>query len=399
MLIKTCYSNFGAEVLNKNSESRYCDIRLAYDILRDQSTQLKSQREQKLDLLYSIDEFKFFDVLDESDEILRHGKELNYTLGSAKPLDDGQIRWEIPFLIFRIIFSEKQIGDTIKNASQRDDCPVVFQEDFRPASGIGGGIPLVHFVKQEYFVQNIRPDLCRKLCAILLSRFHQKITKIISDEGDNYGTYEDFIRGECLFKEDMIIKLVKAKSQDMLNSLLLAKAWLSHLSEKREKEIAIPFRGKDLPAENSEFSHPDIMIGFTILSYLYRGLDLKQVKDGLIKLKSDPKQDRDSLLQQWIQENKNWINEQIQGKEKEFPQWLKSFKTLDLEDENRIKKVHLYLSRNVSFIQYYLSNFMFSNDTKHYERKLTGNAHTLYIYPIVLEDIRFTIGQPFMYSR
>ena len=104
MLIKTCYSNFWAGVLNKNSESRYCDIRLAYDILRDQSTQLKSQREQKLDLLYSIDEFKFFDVLDESDEILRHGKELNYTLGSAKPLDDGQIRWEIPFLIFRIIF-------------------------------------------------------------------------------------------------------------------------------------------------------------------------------------------------------------------------------------------------------------------------------------------------------
>ncbi|CAF2162823.1 unnamed protein product [Rotaria magnacalcarata] len=117
----------------------------------------------------------------------------------------------------------------------------------------------------------------------------------------------------------------------MLNSFLLAKAWLSHellyhvmsyryrveygLSETKEKEIAIPFRGKDLPSENSEFSHPDIMMGFTILSYLYRGLDLKQT--------------------------------------------------------------HFYLSRNFTFIQYYLSNLTFPNDTKYYDKKLTGNAHTL----------------------
>ncbi|CAF4708540.1 unnamed protein product [Rotaria sp. Silwood2] len=162
----------------------------------------------------------------------------------------------------------------------------------------------------------------------------------------------------------------------MLNSFLLAKAWLSHellyhvmsyryrveygLSEKKEKEIAIPFRGKDLPSENSEFSHPDIMIGFTILSYLYRGLDVKQVKDGLIKLKSDPKQDRDSLLKQIVKENEQWIYEQIKKENEPFPEWLKSFTTLDLESENRIKKAHLYLSRNFTFIQYYLSNFLLS---------------------------------------
>ncbi|CAF4842869.1 unnamed protein product, partial [Rotaria sp. Silwood2] len=117
----------------------------AYNILKDQSTQLKTQRKQKLELLYLIDEFKFFDILDESDEILRHGKELNYTLGLAKPLDGGAIRWEIPFLLFKIIFYEKSFGDILKAASQRSDCPVIFQENFKPASGIGGGSPLVRF--------------------------------------------------------------------------------------------------------------------------------------------------------------------------------------------------------------------------------------------------------------
>lgn len=79
--------------------------------------------------------------------------------------------------------------------------------------------------------------------------------------------------------------------QEVSNSFLLAKGWLTHhilyhvmslryrveygLSEEREKEIAIPFKGKDLPSEKSEFSHPDIMIGCTILSYLYNGLSFK----------------------------------------------------------------------------------------------------------------------------
>ncbi|CAF3906695.1 unnamed protein product, partial [Rotaria sp. Silwood1] len=358
-----------------------------------QSTQLKTERAQKLELLYSIDKFKFFDILDESDEILSHGKELNYTLGATKSLDGGSIRWEIPFLLFRIIFCEKEFGQFLEKASQLDDCPVVFQRDFRPVSGIGGGSPLVRFVKHEYFQRNIKPKLCQEICKIILQNFCEKQTSIMNDEGECYGSYEEFIEGKCLFKEDKIIKLLKRKSVDMLNSFLLAKGWLSHellyhvisyryrveygLSEKSEKEIAIPFRGKDLPSENSEFSHPDIMIGFTILSYLYRGLDLKQVKDGLIKLKSDQKRDKNMLLQTCVKENEEWINEHIKKENEEFPLWLKSFKTLDLENENSIKKAHLYLSRNFSFIEYYLSNFAFPNDTKYFEKKITGNAHTL----------------------
>ncbi|CAF1307775.1 unnamed protein product, partial [Rotaria sp. Silwood1] len=388
------YNKFYDEVINKIPDKAYLsNIRDAYYILRDQSTQLKTERAQKLELLYSIDKFKFFDILDESDEILSHGKELNYTLGATKSLDGGSIRWEIPFLLFRIIFCEKEFGQFLEKASQLDDCPVVFQRDFRPVSGIGGGSPLVRFVKHEYFQRNIKPKLCQEICKIILQNFCEKQTSIMNDEGECYGSYEEFIEGKCLFKEDKIIKLLKRKSVDMLNSFLLAKGWLSHellyhvisyryrveygLSEKSEKEIAIPFRGKDLPSENSEFSHPDIMIGFTILSYLYRGLDLKQVKDGLIKLKSDQKRDKNMLLQTCVKENEEWINEHIKKENEEFPLWLKSFKTLDLENENSIKKAHLYLSRNFSFIEYYLSNFAFPNDTKYFEKKITGNAHTL----------------------
>lgn len=387
------FNKFGDEVHNKANQKAIHGVYSAYDILRDQSTQLKTQRQQKLDLLYMIDEFKFFDILDESDEILRHGKELNYTLGLAKPLDGGSLRWKIPFLIFKIIFYENDFGTFLENASKLGDCPVVYQQNFRPISGIGGGSPLVRFIKHEYFIEIIKPKICEKLCNTLLSRFQQKKTDILDDKGVNYGSYKDFIEGKCFFNEQKIIPLLKENSQDMLTCFLLAKAWLSHellyhvmsyryrveygLSEKKEKEIAIPFRGKDLPSENSEFSHPDIMIGFTILSYLYRGLDMTQVKNGLIKLKSDPKENVDNVLKQLVEENKQWIEEQIKKENEKFPDWLNSFKTFDLENENRIKKAHFYLSRNFTLIQYYLTNFTFPNDTKYYEKKLTGNAHSL----------------------
>ncbi|CAF1494243.1 unnamed protein product [Didymodactylos carnosus] len=309
-----------------------------------------------------------------------------------------------------------------------------------PSNEIGGRIPLVRFVEHEFFVKHIRPLLVQKVCNALRSRFNEKDTDVIDEKGENYGSYEAFIQGKCSQeKEEKLVKLLKTNSEEMLNSFLLAKAWLSHeplyhvmsyryrveygLSNKSEKEIAVPFKGKDLPSENSEFSHPDVMIGFTIISYLYRGLSLEQVKKELIKLKYE--QDKDRLLKQWVQENKewiglhkewtdehqewieehnrnenatfpsllnavktkllkhqvqenkDWIDKHNQKENATFPSWLNSFKTLDLEDEERVKKIHIYLCRNFDFVEYYLSSFTFPHDAKYYKRKLTGNAHTL----------------------
>ena len=36
--------------------------------------------------------------------------------------------------------------------------------------------------------------------------------------------------------------------------------------------MAVPFVGKDVPSRSSEFAHPDVVIGLTILAYRYEGL-------------------------------------------------------------------------------------------------------------------------------
>jgi hypothetical protein len=84
---------------------------------------------------------------------------------------------------------------------------------------------------------------------------------------------------------------------------------------------------------------------------------VQQVQQGLLKLKIDVQQDRDKVLKQLIRENESWIKEI----ENNVPYWLSSFKTLDLENFDQIKKVHKYFCRNFTFIEYYLGTFTTNN--------------------------------------
>ena len=64
--------------------------------------------------------------------------------------------------------------------------------------------------------------------------------------------------------------------------------------------LAVPFIGKDVPSAASEFAHPEVLIGLTILSYRYEGMRdsdmfhvLEQMKESL-KQELGPFPDRPS---------------------------------------------------------------------------------------------------------
>lgn len=46
---------------------------------------------------------------------------------------------------------------------------------------------------------------------------------------------------------------------------------------RTRRYLAVPFVGKDAPTVASEFAHPDVAIGLTILAYRYEGL--RQVRN------------------------------------------------------------------------------------------------------------------------
>eukprot|EP00928_Gymnodinium_smaydae_P006393 TRINITY_DN12258_c0_g1_i2.p1 TRINITY_DN12258_c0_g1~~TRINITY_DN12258_c0_g1_i2.p1 ORF type:complete len:1179 (-),score=178.35 TRINITY_DN12258_c0_g1_i2:170-3580(-) len=72
--------------------------------------------------------------------------------------------------------------------------------------------------------------------------------------------------------------------------------------------MAVPFVGKDVPSRSSEFAHPDVLIGLTVLSYRYSGLRKKDLQRVVTQLKQDysrqigPRQERPAavIFRQWL---------------------------------------------------------------------------------------------------
>ena len=72
--------------------------------------------------------------------------------------------------------------------------------------------------------------------------------------------------------------------------------------------MAVPFVGKDVPSRSSEFAHPDVLIGLTVIAYRYSGLRRKDLQRIVMQLKQDytrqigPRTDRPAavLFRHWL---------------------------------------------------------------------------------------------------
>ena len=83
------------------------------------------------------------------------------------------------------------------------------------------------------------------------------------------------------------------------------------LMPRTRLKLAVPFLGKDVPSSSSEFAHPDVIIGSTILAYRYSGLRYSDFADVVDSLTSDfsreigPSRDRKSSRKHeiWVRES------------------------------------------------------------------------------------------------
>ncbi|CAE8619966.1 unnamed protein product [Polarella glacialis] len=74
--------------------------------------------------------------------------------------------------------------------------------------------------------------------------------------------------------------------------------------------MAVPFVGKDVPSRSSEFAHPDVAIGLTVLAYRYEGLRPTDVRSIVAQLKQDcsrqlgPRDSRPAhvLFESWVRQ-------------------------------------------------------------------------------------------------
>lgn len=358
----------------------------AYTLLRHQSQQHKQKIVDCLGLLNQISRMGFSDILDESDEILRYGKELNYTLGHRLPLPGGYWRWRVPELLIQLILTHPLIKGDLIQAQKTGKTKVLMNE--------AGEVKEIQLLSQPYFEAALKP--------LVLEFFLQsdEILVLLS----NYAIFKQhpfehiqaFLAGKLTpAEEENFVAKITAQVTDALpalDALLAAKGWLSHrilyhvfsyrhrveyglwgsTNGSSTKKLAIPFKAKDTPALRSEFAHPDIMIGFTVLSYVYQGLNKDQVTLCLSKLKREFN-NADEILGQWLG---------TRGGATQIT--IASFEALDLEDDAQMDALFEQLRYQSATIFFYLNHFVFPDETKQHVEKISGNANTL----AVSEELR-----------
>lgn len=177
--------------------------------------------------------------------------------------------------------------------------------------------------------------------------------------------------------EQEAIPLLKYFGENDIGILYLLRGLIAHnillfsLKEKRWKVdygldlkrslLAVPYRAKDSPSGKAEFSHPDVAITLTCLSYYYGGLNEPQLETCFRNLY---KSDNPAL------EYECWIKDII------LPEsYLKRLSGINLEDKKQWKEViYPTFNYNKAVIDSYLSGVVFPKEAKEFPHKLSTSG-------------------------
>ncbi|KAF7929086.1 hypothetical protein BELL_0370g00080 [Botrytis elliptica] len=299
------------------------------------------------------------DILDESDEILSVRFELIYTLGRQMPIEFAPNRWVLIQRILSILTS------CIKKLDRK------YKDDFEIENlpDISGKFARFRILQPE-------------LGDLLLKR----VVQSICDEGlpglsffqftkSNRDLLYRFITDSKIDEEVIQHSIFDADSTKM--GLLLLRGLFAHgvlhfaFSHKRfrvdfgldlkRSSLAVPYHGKDVPAAAAEFSHPEMTILLTCLSYYYEGLSKSQaIRCFRELLRSDNSQGE---YEKWTRDCSNIETE------------FKQLSGVNLDNLHQWSEhVYAHLRRSKEMIDFYLNHLVFPKEMKEFPKKLSSSG-------------------------
>lgn len=304
------------------------------------------------------------DILDESDEILHVRHELIYTLGQSKSVDFSPTRWTIVQQIFSII--QQHVVSIQKRFPQGLEV-----EELSGISSSGGfsitrilqrkaGEALFSQVTSDIFAGHLEmvsfrlfPEYIRKLAYKFITI--KDMSEVESRPLLSYCDENDISRSALLLLRGLIAGRI-------LFFALEEKRWrVDYGLDLHRSMLAVPYRAKDCPSLRAEFSHPDVAIALTCLSYYYTGLNDPQLKHCFaILMKSDNP----------IVEYEAWVNE-----DNTLPESLRQLSGINLVDNHQRKDIIFPRFRhNKSAIDFYLSRVVFPKQAREFPYKLSTSG-------------------------
>ncbi|KAI1363994.1 hypothetical protein F5Y08DRAFT_353840 [Xylaria arbuscula] len=132
-------------------------------------------------------------------------------------------------------------------------------------------------------------------------------------------------------------------------------------SRKPGTKLAVPFKAKDFPTPRSEFSHPEVVVVLTQLSYYYRGLSCGEMCTAFKHLLNSDQADME--FQTWVRG--------VTG----IPEEFRQLDGVNLEDRSTFEEeIYPQLRFSQNAINYFLSKIVFPKEMKEYPLKLAASG-------------------------
>ena len=336
------------------------------------------------------------DILDESDEILNVRHELIYTIGGSAPIEGSPDRWLIIQEIFDLVQDylkgPEEIGvQDFEVERHKDEKRFGSVRILNPEAGrtLLGNIGK-KAINGAYSADSM-PVASRYVASL------QTVLLIVSELGlldqlltvsfrlfpvDKRELAVRFITDISMTKDDATPLLdycrentISAGILYLLRGLIAHNIILFSLKDKRWKVdygldlkrtlLAVPYCAKDSPAAKAEFSHPDVALTFTCLSYYYGGLSELQLETCFHNLYQS---DNPAL------EYERWIT----GISQLPKAYLKRLNGINLDDRKQWKEtIYPTFQYNKAVIDSYLSGVVFPKEAKDFPHKLSTSGWDL----------------------
>ena len=378
-------------------------------------------------------------LLDEVDLLLHPLKsELNWPLGEKDPIDFSRskkhgigLRWQIQWHLLDAVFFAKEKRMTVAFRDSREALHILDNITKIIQKGISTQqlqhTPHLVLLDKNFYHNEMKPLMASWQ---LLYLRHKRLPTVDDKHLLSYmmnGPEKDKQAASAVSValDDEFMKMLNL-SHDLIRNFiphvlskinrvgfgLLSKSDLK-LSIETDPNIAltrrlaaIPFVGKDVPSRASQFSHPDIVIGLTILAYRYEGLRFTDFITLITELREKldteigPYHKRSSALRykSWVEEAGGKVRGPSEGEimsteDDENTAFFMSpshrdakgnrtdeiwpLHLLDIKDDQHMLVTYRLLQKLPHCIEYYLDSFVFPLTMELHHEKINASGQDL----------------------
>ncbi|KAF1915062.1 hypothetical protein BDU57DRAFT_539445 [Ampelomyces quisqualis] len=304
------------------------------------------------------------DLVDESDENFSVKFELIYTMGTQQSIELAPHRWlMIQAVVDLIPRFARQVKNELPEAIeiQRDDAGRFPRVRILRTDAAHRLLSLVARHVVEYGIVGLpTSSQSPELQAALLRYITEPdltATEISSVEDSKFWT--DSTKSPLLLVRGLI-------ACGILHFALSTKRWRVNYGLDSTRipatQLAVPYRSKDCPSPRSEFSHPDVVILLTLLSYYYGGIGNQELFDSFAHVTNS---DQGAIQ----------YDEWVATASPDLPKPFHQLSGVSTKDRHQcIVELFPSLRYSKKAIDYYLSFLVFPKAMREFPKKLSASG-------------------------